>query len=77
MACFDGADGPPSPCVKVCVLDAQSGWCVGCGRSGEEIAGWPKMNAPEKRDLLIRLPARVLELKKRGVARSAGEKATP
>lgn len=77
MACFDGGDGPPSPCIKVCVLDARSGWCVGCGRSSEEIANWPKMNAPEKRDLLIRLPARVEALKERGVARSSEEKATP
>lgn len=73
MACFSAGDGPPSPCVKVCVIDEASGWCVGCGRSGDEIAAWPKMNAPEKRDLLIRLPARVEALKKRGVARSAAE----
>jgi predicted Fe-S protein YdhL (DUF1289 family) len=37
--------GPPvSPCTKVCVLDA-AGYCVGCLRTGEEIAGWSAMGA--------------------------------
>ncbi|MFN8948796.1 MAG: DUF1289 domain-containing protein [Alphaproteobacteria bacterium] len=29
-----------SPCVKVCAIDATTGWCLGCGRSMREIAGW-------------------------------------
>jgi hypothetical protein len=28
-----------TPCIGVCRLDA-SGWCLGCHRSGEEIAAW-------------------------------------
>jgi len=62
MACFGGGDGPPSPCVKVCVIDEASGWCVGCARSGGEIAGWTAMSAPEKRDLLMELPPRLERL---------------
>ena len=30
---------PESPCVNICVLDAH-GYCIGCYRTIEEIAGW-------------------------------------
>ncbi|PKM06065.1 MAG: DUF1289 domain-containing protein [Gammaproteobacteria bacterium HGW-Gammaproteobacteria-4] len=28
-----------SPCIGICELDA-TGYCVGCHRTGDEIAGW-------------------------------------
>jgi predicted Fe-S protein YdhL (DUF1289 family) len=37
-----------SPCVKVCAIDATTGWCLGCGRSMAEIASWSTL-APERR----------------------------
>ena len=37
------AERPPSPCINVCRLDAR-GLCVGCLRSGEEIARWLAMS---------------------------------
>lgn len=67
MACFDGGGGPPSPCVKVCVIDDATGWCRGCGRSGVEIAAWMQMSAIDKRDLLLRLPARLDDLAAKGM----------
>ena len=39
-----------SPCVKVCVLDAQ-GVCVGCGRRIEEIAAWAQLTAEQQRSI--------------------------
>jgi predicted Fe-S protein YdhL (DUF1289 family) len=30
----------PSPCVSVCVMDPDSGYCRGCYRSLDEIAAW-------------------------------------
>ncbi len=36
-----------SPCTGICKLDDTTGWCLGCGRSGDEIAEWrglPKNN---------------------------------
>jgi uncharacterized protein len=36
-----------SPCIKVCVLDAES-VCIGCGRTIDEIAGWSGMSPPEQ-----------------------------
>ena len=29
-----------SPCVKICVIDPLSALCIGCGRTGDEIARW-------------------------------------
>jgi hypothetical protein len=28
-----------SPCIKVCTYDEQ-GYCLGCQRTSEEVAGW-------------------------------------
>lgn len=48
----------PSPCVQVCRIDPGSGLCRGCLRSLDEIAGWSRLGAAEKRAVLARLPAR-------------------
>ncbi|HMH89246.1 MAG TPA: DUF1289 domain-containing protein [Steroidobacteraceae bacterium] len=42
---------PVSPCVNTCTLDA-NGYCMGCYRTIEEIAGWQGMSHPEQRALL-------------------------
>ena len=34
-----------TPCVKICVVDPETGYCIGCGRTREEIAGWLKLRA--------------------------------
>jgi predicted Fe-S protein YdhL (DUF1289 family) len=56
-------DEVESPCVKVCVLHPVSGLCLGCWRSGAEIAAWPTMTAAERRALLAELPARASRLR--------------
>jgi uncharacterized protein len=33
----------PSPCVGVCKMSPDSGWCTGCWRSLDEIAQWGRM----------------------------------
>lgn len=48
----------PSPCVKVCNIEAGSGWCEGCHRSIDEIASWNGYSAAQKRALLAVLPSR-------------------
>ena len=30
----------PSPCTGVCRIDERTGWCEGCMRTLDEIAGW-------------------------------------
>ncbi len=41
--------GVPSPCINVCRMDASSGWCEGCLRTIDEIAGWSLYDDDEKR----------------------------
>jgi len=47
-----------SPCIAVCRLDPASGLCVGCGRSIDEIAGWPDLDEAARRRILERLRGR-------------------
>jgi uncharacterized protein len=47
-----------SPCVKVCVMDAERRYCAGCLRTLDEIARWGTMSDQERAEVLARLPAR-------------------
>lgn len=38
---------PLTPCIGVCRLDAR-GFCVGCQRTGAEIAGWRALPDDER-----------------------------
>lgn len=53
-----------TPCVNVCMLDDASGLCVGCGRSGAEIAGWVDMSPAERRAIMAALPERMRQLER-------------
>ena len=48
----------PSPCVKICVLDKDTGWCLGCLRDLEEIAAWSRMDDAERLMVLKGIEAR-------------------
>lgn len=49
---------PLTPCVGICRLDP-CGYCIGCLRSGEEIARWRGMDDTERRYYMdVVLPAR-------------------
>ncbi len=48
----------PSPCRNVCRMDAASGYCEGCLRTIEEIAGWSAMAEDDKRRIWAQLPQR-------------------
>jgi predicted Fe-S protein YdhL (DUF1289 family) len=49
---------PVSPCVGVCTLDPCTHFCVGCARTIDEIAQWPRLSAEEKRRVIALLPSR-------------------
>jgi predicted Fe-S protein YdhL (DUF1289 family) len=49
----------PSPCIGVCTLDAEE-ICHGCGRSLEEIAGWPYADEAGKQ-AIVRLARQRVE----------------
>jgi predicted Fe-S protein YdhL (DUF1289 family) len=51
-----------TPCIKVCVLDPDTGYCVGCGRTRSEIAGWLGYSAETRRGIMSGLPERVAGL---------------
>jgi predicted Fe-S protein YdhL (DUF1289 family) len=48
-----------SPCVGICKLDDTTGYCLGCGRSGDEVAQWVVMSEAQRDDVWLKLPARL------------------
>ena len=48
-----------SPCVKVCVMDAERRYCLGCARTLDEIARWGEMNDSERASVLESLSHRI------------------
>jgi uncharacterized protein len=47
-----------SPCTKVCVMDEDDRYCLGCKRTLGEIARWGEMGDSEQAAVLAQLPAR-------------------
>ena len=56
-----------TPCVKVCVVDPETGFCIGCGRTRLEIGSWLGLSPAQRRDIMAELKVRVetLTLRKR------------
>ena len=52
-----------SPCLKICIYEAGSGICAGCGRTLDEIARWSAMSGEERRRIMADLPARLAKQK--------------
>lgn len=50
-----------SPCINVCQISTESGYCQGCYRTLDEIAGWWDMSPEEQRALLANLEKREIE----------------
>ena len=54
--------GPPrpiaTPCIKVCVVDGESGLCMGCYRTLQEVAGWARLSEATRAAILDDLPLR-------------------
>jgi len=46
-----------SPCINICTL--QDDFCIGCGRSTQEIAEWATASMKRKEKILERLPDRL------------------
>jgi predicted Fe-S protein YdhL (DUF1289 family) len=54
--------GRHSPCVGVCTLDPTTGWCLGCGRTGDEVARWIGLDDARRLAIWNELPARLDQL---------------
>ncbi len=58
-----------TPCVRVCVLAPNAGPCLGCGRTLDEISGWPYFTSQQREDIMADLPARLIVLRAEHKAR--------
>jgi len=47
-----------TPCIQVCVVDGESGLCLGCHRLLKEIAVWSRLSDEERAAIMAELPAR-------------------
>jgi predicted Fe-S protein YdhL (DUF1289 family) len=48
-----------SPCVRLCTLDAERAYCVGCGRTLAEIGNWTRYTDAERTAIMNALPSRL------------------
>lgn len=51
-----------TPCIRLCRLEPQTGLCLGCGRTGAEIAGWLGFSCEERVAVMALLPGRLEKL---------------
>jgi uncharacterized protein len=55
-----------SPCRRICLVNPETGLCIGCNRSTEEIARWSMLSPDERRAIMAELPARPNRPTRRG-----------
>lgn len=59
--------GPPkaiaTPCIKVCVVDGESGLCLGCYRQLSEVAQWTRLTDDERAAIMADLPDRRVRIR--------------
>ncbi len=48
-----------SPCIGLCTMDGATGWCLGCGRTIDEIARWSSTDHADRDAVMAELPARM------------------
>jgi len=48
----------PSPCINICQMHAATGWCAGCLRTLDEIAGWSRLDDRQKSAVGLQLEGR-------------------
>lgn len=54
-----------SPCILVCSIDGKTGYCFGCGRTREEIAGWIAMTPQARSSVMAELPVRLATVERK------------
>jgi hypothetical protein len=47
-----------TPCIQVCVIDGESGLCLGCQRTLAEVGGWSRMTDAERATIMAGLGER-------------------
>jgi predicted Fe-S protein YdhL (DUF1289 family) len=61
-----------SPCIKLCRICPDSGWCIGCHRSLDEIARWSGSSDEDRRLILQRVAERARQIGQPPLTRGAG-----
>ena len=72
-----------SPCILVCSIDLNTGYCFGCARTSAEISEWLTYSPEYRREIMALLPGRLetierkprREAKRRRMARERGASA--
>ncbi len=54
-----------SPCILVCAIDARTGYCFGCGRTGDEIGLWCSLSGAERTAIMAELPKRLEQVERK------------
>ncbi|MDY0073911.1 MAG: DUF1289 domain-containing protein [Thauera sp.] len=57
-----------SPCINICQMSPDTGWCIGCQRSLDEIARWGTASDAEKLVILAAVEERLEFLAEAGMA---------
>ncbi|SDX52302.1 hypothetical protein SAMN05444336_10671 [Albimonas donghaensis] len=52
-----------SPCTNICQIHPGARICIGCLRTGEEIAAWSRLSAERRREIMADLPSRAPRLR--------------
>ncbi|TDJ47993.1 MAG: DUF1289 domain-containing protein [Gammaproteobacteria bacterium] len=51
-----------SPCISICVIDAETGYCHGCFRTIDEISHWATLPDADRSQIIYQLEHRRQEL---------------
>lgn len=57
--------GIESPCNLICSIDLKTGFCFGCGRTGNEITQWVNYTSQERRKIMDTLSNRLEEVEQK------------
>jgi predicted Fe-S protein YdhL (DUF1289 family) len=68
-----------TPCVRVCRIDEDLGYCYGCGRTRREIAEWTGLSKNERLTVMATCLVRLTEMTRgaeKGKRNDKGRKST-
>ncbi len=54
-----------TPCILVCSIDQNTGYCFGCGRTSAEIGAWMSYSDDERRQIMEVLPERMTKVERK------------
>ncbi|RKF50282.1 Fe-S protein [Paraburkholderia fungorum] len=52
----------PSPCIDICKIDGNTGLCIGCLRTRDEIRGWKNLPDAQRIQMIDELSRRKSKL---------------